>query len=143
MRFSIRYRVEGGYFAGRKGTRAEGKICRGGWLSGSSEYSEIMIIYDRKVKSTQNKKCYQLVPISQCSKPLLAAWEANGTFTNQKLVGPASLKNEVIVYPCNRSGCWVWCTCRLCNDISKLVDDEENCAMKDHDIYHKAWHLEC
>ena len=82
MRFSIRYRVDGsGYFVGRKGTRAEGEIRQGGWLSGSSQYSEIVIIYDRAVTSTQNKKCYQLVPISKCSKHLIAAWEANSTVT--------------------------------------------------------------
>ena len=139
MKFYIHYSVSS-YSLAKKGSRAEGSICRAE-LARSSEYTEIVKINDIPEKNVYF--CYKLVPVGKLEN-FIASWSATATVTEDRLFGPATLKTGVIVYPCNKSGCWIYCTCKWCRcKYLQNFKDDGNSDSKDHKLYHKAWHLEC
>lgn len=128
------------YYLAKKGSRAEGSICSN-YLYGCDPYPKIEKIIDKPEKGKEF--CYKLVPVSKMTtRP--ASWDISATVTEEKLFGPATLKSGVIVYPCNKWGCWVFCSCQICRQ--KYVPGEpagKNNLMKEHRFYHRAWHLDC
>ena len=110
------------------------------YIYGSEPYTKIEKIIDKPEKGKEF--CYKLVPVSKMTtRP--ASWDISATVTEEKLFGPATLKSGVIVYPCNKWGCWVFCSCQICRQ--KYVPGEpagKNNLMKEHRFYHRAWHLD-
>ena len=72
-------------------------------------------------------------------------WQASPTASRpKKLYGPASLRNGVIIYPCDRFGCRIWCSCVLCRKKNEnSLDEEIILDLNSHKVYHKALHPEC
>ena len=146
MEFRIKHRVDAGegFRLGRKGTRAYNTMHREGRLSSSSHQSEIHRISACELSEVDKEKCYSLVTSEKITE-LEAAWRAKASVSSNEIFGPASLSNRVIVYPCDKFKCQVWCCCRLCRKkhIKKETDYKEYNHEKDHKIYHKAWHVDC
>ena len=125
MRFCVHYSVYR-YYIPKKGSHEEGKICS----SWSEPYPKIEKIIDKPEKGKEF--CYKLILQAKMDSRLVS-WEAYATVTEEKLFGPATLKSGVIVYPCNKSGCWVSCGCQICRQKYLPVDPaDNNSSKKDH-----------
>ena len=147
MDFSIHHRVDArdGWELGRKGTRAYNTICRNGRLPSSSYQSEIHRSSICKLSEVDKEMCYSLLT-SEKIPELEAAWQVKVSVSSEELFGPASLlANRVIVYPCVKFKCKVWCCCLICRTkhMKKEAANENFSQEKDHQIYHKAWHVDC
>ena len=139
MKFCVHYSVYR-YYIPKKGSNAEGQICSS-WLTGSEPYPKIEKIIDIPEKGKEF--CYRLIPQAKMDSRQ-NSWEVSATVTEEKLFGPASLKSGVIVYPCNKSGCWVSCSCQICQQKYLPGHPADNdSSKKDHRYYHKAWHPDC
>ena len=57
---------------------------------------------------------------------------------NDKLYGPASLRDKTLIYPCEEFKCRVRCPCAMCR--KKLVYCED---FEDHETFHRANHTLC
>ena len=57
---------------------------------------------------------------------------------NERLYGPASLKDKTLIYPCEEFRCRVGCACKMCRN--KLTHCED---FEDHEAFHRANHTQC
>ena len=103
-------------------------------------------IVTRQFKGEQEnntRECHILTPTI---KNDVSGWKTVAKQSPGKLCGPACLRStKQIVYPCERSMCWVVCPCAICGRGSKdqiiLADKEQQ--FQDHQRYHHALHYFC
>jgi hypothetical protein len=57
---------------------------------------------------------------------------------NDKLYGPASLRDKTLIYPCDLFKCRVRCPCTMCRKKIGYCEDFE-----DHETFHRANHTNC
>ena len=88
-----------------------------------------------------------MIPVAP-AKDQYCGWIVSPKVSTKKLFGPASLlDNRVIIYPCSRFGCFVYCACFVCRMIyqekikAKQYSRDE--LLLDHTTYHGAYHKAC
>ena len=108
-----------------------------------NETSSILTESPLKLSKDDLSKCYALVPVAEAN----CGWTMSPKLSTLKLFGPASLiENKVMIYPCEKFRCSVYCPCYLCRvKYQKISDLDEACIdrLYEHRRYHKAYHLEC
>ena len=110
---------------------------------GSWRYKVLLLKFTHELGQLK-EKCFELVP-SEKLPEVEITWQASPTASRpKKLYGPASLRNGVIIYPCDRFGCRIWCSCVLCRKKNEnSLDEEIILDLNSHKVYHKALHPEC